>query len=459
MRRALLAVALFAAQSVGAQVIERPIAFDTAARVMVITPPLAARIGLAAPVWPITGGYLEARLYEQMSGSIILAARRADGSIERWTLGAGELSSLRSAVESGMAVAGQLTTSDRQDVIPQPAGGAFVRKGVFASAVIWGPALGVLSDDGGAAAALELASVGTTFFITASLAKNRSISRAQSSLAWDGALKGGLVGLGLTYAALGEEGMSRRLGATGVLVGSFAGTALGYNAGSARTDGEAAAASYFSLYLPALGAGVMRASGGFQGDESRGEVVALVGTTLLGYPLGFRYARRVPYAVTSGDVGALTTASLVGILTSSVIVADDDESAELVAGVLSAGLLAGSLVGDRVLVRRFDHTDTEGWLTGLGALAGGLTALAIPTASETNEGRAYAAFAAGGALLGLAITEGIMKPREGSRRSAMGRNRASRGGTLASRIAFTPHNLLLARSFQGSPVPLLNISF
>jgi hypothetical protein len=456
MRRALLAALLCAIETAGAQVVERPIAFDTAARVQVITPPLAARLGLSPPAWPVTGAYQEARLFEQQSGPTILAIQRADGSIERWTLGAAELGRLRDAVTAGMAVSGQLTTSDRQDMISQPAGGAFVRGGVFTSAAIWGPALGVITEDGRAAAALELLTIGATFFVTASLAKSRSITSAQSSLAWDGALKGGLIGLGLTYAALGEENLSERGAAAGALAGSLVGTGWGFNAGISRTDGEAAAASYFSLYLPALGAGLLRMSGGFQGDEARGEVLGLVGASLLGYPLGFRYARRVPYAVTAGDMGALTTASLLGILSSSVLIAEGSHSDANVAAVLTSGLVAGSILGDRVLVRRFDHTDNEGWLTGVGALAGGLMGLAIPIGTGVEDDRAVTAYAAAGALIGLAMTEAITQPREGSRRSA---SRGRSGTNLASRLTFSPQNLLLAPSLRGAPVSLLRLSF
>jgi hypothetical protein len=456
MRRLMFAVALVAMQTGEAQIVERPIAFDTAARVRVITPPLAARLGLASPAWPVTGAYQEARLYEQQAGSAILAVQRADGSIERWTLGSAELGRLREAVVAGMEVSGQLTTSDRQDMISQPAGGAFVRGGVFTSAAIWGPALGVLTDDGRAAAALELLTIGSTFFVTASLAKSRSITRAQSSLAWDGALKGGLIGIGLTYAALGEERMSERGAAAGALAGSLVGTGWGFNAGISRTDGEAAAASYFSLYLPALGAGLLRMSGGFQGDEARGEVLGLVGTSLLGYPLGFRYARRVPYAVTAGDMGALTTASLVGVLSASTLIAEGSHSDETVAGVLTGGLVAGSLLGDRLLVRRFDHTDNEGWLTGVGALAGGLMGLAIPIGTGVEDDRAVTAYAAVGAIVGLAMTEAITQPRAGSRRVA---SRPRSGTNLASRLSFSPQNLLLAPSLRGAPVSVLNFSF
>ena len=57
-----------------AQVRERPVPFDSAGRISAITPPMAARLGLAAPAWPVTGDFLDARLYE-IGDSAYLAQR------------------------------------------------------------------------------------------------------------------------------------------------------------------------------------------------------------------------------------------------------------------------------------------------------------------------------------------------------------------------------------------------
>jgi len=58
---ALLALVL-TASPLAAQVREQPVTFDTAGRVMTLTPPLVARLSLAPPVWPVTGDFVEARL-------------------------------------------------------------------------------------------------------------------------------------------------------------------------------------------------------------------------------------------------------------------------------------------------------------------------------------------------------------------------------------------------------------
>ena len=62
--------------AVRAQVRERPVPFDSAGRVLAITPPLAARLGLASPAWPVTGDYLDARLYAIDDGAGVDGARR-----------------------------------------------------------------------------------------------------------------------------------------------------------------------------------------------------------------------------------------------------------------------------------------------------------------------------------------------------------------------------------------------
>jgi hypothetical protein len=45
------------APALGAQTIERPQPFDSAQRVVAVTPALAQRLNLAAPTWPAHGDY------------------------------------------------------------------------------------------------------------------------------------------------------------------------------------------------------------------------------------------------------------------------------------------------------------------------------------------------------------------------------------------------------------------
>ncbi|MBC7670793.1 MAG: hypothetical protein H7247_00105, partial [Polaromonas sp.] len=80
-------ITLFAVgQRAGAQARERPVAFDSAGRVTAVTPPLAARLGLSAPLWPVSGDYLDARLYalDDASGGYVLVVRRQREVLERY---------------------------------------------------------------------------------------------------------------------------------------------------------------------------------------------------------------------------------------------------------------------------------------------------------------------------------------------------------------------------------------
>ena len=56
-RLALGAFSLLAANSLRAQVVERPVPFDNAGQVMVMTPYIADRAALRAPWWPVSGDF------------------------------------------------------------------------------------------------------------------------------------------------------------------------------------------------------------------------------------------------------------------------------------------------------------------------------------------------------------------------------------------------------------------
>ncbi|HEY5062268.1 MAG TPA: hypothetical protein VII52_12080, partial [Gemmatimonadaceae bacterium] len=82
-------LALASSTALAAQTIERPVPFDSAHRVLAITPGVAERLHLqtAADLWPVQGGYREARLYSvQPGGSFTLVVQRLDGALERIAL-------------------------------------------------------------------------------------------------------------------------------------------------------------------------------------------------------------------------------------------------------------------------------------------------------------------------------------------------------------------------------------
>ena len=78
---ALLALCL-AAPRLHAQAVETPEPFDSAGRVTVITPSLAAALELRPPAWRIAGDYVGARLYRLGDDSFVIAVERRTGTVE-----------------------------------------------------------------------------------------------------------------------------------------------------------------------------------------------------------------------------------------------------------------------------------------------------------------------------------------------------------------------------------------
>ena len=92
---ALAAATGAAATRASAQVVEVPEAFDSAGRVTVITPPVAARLQLSPPAWRITGDYTGARLYALGAEGWVIVVERRDGAVERYAITAPDREYLR----------------------------------------------------------------------------------------------------------------------------------------------------------------------------------------------------------------------------------------------------------------------------------------------------------------------------------------------------------------------------
>src|SRR4029079_9408712 len=74
MRLVIMALVLGLGARLGsAQVVERPVPFDSAGQVMTMSVPLAARLHLAPPAWPVTGNYMEVRLFDRGDGRFVLS--------------------------------------------------------------------------------------------------------------------------------------------------------------------------------------------------------------------------------------------------------------------------------------------------------------------------------------------------------------------------------------------------
>src|SRR5690606_27954919 len=107
--------------------------------------------------------------------------------------------------------------------------------------------------------------------------------------------------------------------------------------------------------------------------ESSGQAAigAAIGTGVVGYLLGPRYARNASYNVTSGDASVAFAGAAIGALALTTFPSDDVGTSTM-AGLATAGLVGGFLAADRFMVRMGDRTAANGTLTQLGALAGAL---------------------------------------------------------------------------------------
>jgi hypothetical protein len=384
--------------ALAAQSIERPVPFDSAHRVLAITPAVADRLRLQTTpgVWPVQGSYREARLYSvEPGGSFTLVVQRSDGALERIALTPEQRSLLGGVVDAGMTAAGRPSAELAADVVSQPAGNAFAARLTALSAFVYAPIASSLATDPSTGAALYLLVTGGAFFASYGAAQSTPFTRAQSDLAGNLGLSGATSGWLLGYAASGNSDRPTRAASFG---GAVIGTIVGASLGRSLSDAEAHAAT---LGIEATAVATAGAAGVF--DAPRRATAG--GTALLGgfgYLAGVGYPRRVAYNVTAGDVEAVSTSGLVGALYGAIIVTSlSGPSTRQVTVALAPAYLAGILVGDRIFARRFDLTQPQANVLNIGAVAGALVGLAAPALAGADPGIATGA-AAVGATLGMA---------------------------------------------------------
>jgi uncharacterized membrane protein YebE (DUF533 family) len=414
-----LATAL-AAPRAGAQVVENPIAFDSAGRVTEITPTIAAQLRLVPPAWRITGDYTSARLFQLADASYVIVVTRRNGVVERYPITredreylkarTGEVpSTVEEQLRGGLRAVG--ATVDRETR------NAFVRNQTLLGLVVYAPsfAYAVTNDPPGRVATYLLVA-GGTFFGAASLTREVNVTKPMNNLATVGALSGGLAGWGTAYALDASQDATGAL----VFVSSLAGTAAGLYFGQRMSEAQVTAAN-FGAWASALTAGgiVEAAHLRDNGLSSRAAIGTMTAAGLVGYPLGVWYTRSRTYSVTSGDVYALLATGATGAALASAFVAEENDDV-LQWLTATGGWVAGLVAGDRFLVRRYDHTRSEGTLLAAGALAGGLmgagTAVLLDR-HDTNQSLLNGLISAG-ALAGIALTEYYQQPRPDAVRGA-----------------------------------------
>lgn len=449
---AVIALALAAAPA-AAQVTETPVPFDSAGRIASVNPALATRLGLAPPTWPVTGSFIEARLYRVSSGGHILAVSRSSGTTDRFPLDDAQATALRTAFAEGIGRAGRVVAEDAANVIAEPARGPFVRDQMLLASIIYGPALATLSGDEAVGTGLYMLSIGGTFFALNDFGRRRVITKSQNSLTTDGALRGWAAMALVANAA--DMDLSEKGAATTALIGGIGGSMVGYHRGRTLTNSEAQAAMTASTLLAGTVLGTGTATGLIGENADRAASTAILAGGIAGYVLGPNYPRRAGYTVTAGDVQMVRLGALLGTAAAITPFVDaNDMGPKSVAAILTAGWVGGALIADRVTAKPFNHSASDTRMIYLGALGGALMGSAFPIMTRTESGVFAMSAITGGAILGTFATQRMMDPaREGS----IVRN--STGNASNGRVQFSPEGLLMTATKQKGHHSLLRVRF
>lgn len=294
---------------------------------------------------------------------------------------------------------------------------AFVRDQTILGLTVYGPSFSAMvgQNSGVSAAAGYLVMAGGTFFAAAELTRRMEMSEAQQLLstrmAWRTALEA------LYIATAPDDQVNGSAAGAATLLGGFGGTAAGLLVGKGLTPGEAVATT-FGHDLAFVSAGMIEyavdptaSNDDFVSDQNRAIVMTVAGWG--GYALGRLYAGRAPYNVTAGDVKSLWLGTAIGATAAGAAVVEAEPSQQTVALSLLAGGLAGTYLADRLLVRRYDHSRSEGNMLMLGGVAGGLMGVGVGVlvAGEAErEGAVTLGFATLGAIGGVILTERFLQP-------------------------------------------------
>ena len=453
---------LWPATRAEAQARERPVPFDSAGRIVIITPPLAARLGLSAPVWPVTGDYIDARLYgiDIAGAGFVLVVQRQREVLERYPLDVTQRRALASLIERATTFAAARGGPDAMPTfISEPVRGTFVGNQTFLGALLFGPAAATLVADPTGSTAAYLAVAGGMFFGSASMTQTSPVSRAQNHLSWHSARRGAIAADLLLYSLTGNDNGSRGYAAA-TLAGGIVGDVAGFMLGEPMTDAEAHGTSHGSTVMAVLTASSLGGAGLFKDNSSnRIATAAIVGAGALGYPLGLRYVRTAPYRVTAGDVGTLVTTEFLGMGAAATILGEKSDN-RLGWALVGTGFTLGAVVGDQFLVRPFDHTESDARLLQYGSVAGALVGVIVPVLAQTNNARVFYGAATVGGIVGAILTEQFIKPPEantglggtGSRERESGRERAVS-------VQFSPEAILLAKAGMRGQHSILSLTF
>lgn len=320
----------------------------------------------------------------------------------------------------------------------------FVRNQTLLGFGVYGPAFALTVTDAAVpAAATYLVMAGGTFFAAAQLSRDLQITDGMELLATRAPLRGGAIGAALQYAMTGRHDY-----AAGVFFGSLLGTTGALTLGKRLEPGAAMASMFGADAAAVLAVSAMYAVNP-DTAQTRMRATAGAAAAIAGMQLGAMYAAYAPYHVTAGDVQTLWTTSLIGAAAAGATVANGHPGARKSAFTLMGGGLAGLVAGDRLLVRRFDHSRGDGSLVGLAGVAGALMGggVAVLVGSSDRFNAATTALGAAGAAGGVVMAERWL----GARPDA--------GRRLSQRLTFTPQSLALAASGLPGTYSIASYSF
>lgn len=431
-----------------AQVVERPVPFDSAGQVFVMTPFIAERAALQAPWWPVAGDFSQARLYTVNDSSYILTVTRRTGVVERYPLTASDRDAIRAIV----------SRLPRSVVEPRnDARNAFVRNQTLLGIFLYGPTFaGAFANNTAGATAGYFLVAGGTFFAASEISRRILVTRPMSDLS---------ANMGHNIAAAGAAtaylfGGGDRAQSAGAFVGGMTGAMLGLRAARRMTEADAIGAGFGSNISALIALGTVETIRGDRGCaqptagtndcgriSDKAEVATILGAGLAGYPLGVLYPRNATYNVTPGDIQTLYAATGLGILAGvSFLPQSPKQSTAWFAG--TAGGVLGMIAGDRFLVQRYDHGRGEGSRITLGTYAGALMGAGVAALFDTDLGNPQLVFGAAtvGGLIGLIATEKYV-------------DAGADAGRRGARISFNSASILSIATRTPGNHSLINVRF
>lgn len=339
---------------------------------------------------------------------------------------------------------------------PKPAGApetaaafhpGFVRNQSLLGVGIYAPAFATtVAHDGVAWAASYLLIAGGSYVAAAEISREIKITDPMQRLATGAPIRAAIASSMLATSVNADP----RTTAASVLFASVGATAASLWLGKPMTDAEAAATLYGSDVLGIAGFATATAMGLQNGGTlNKARAAFTVGGMMLGAPLGQAYAALAPYNVSVGDLTAMSASAGVGMLAGLTAVANSERTDRQVAAALAIGGAAGLVVGDRFLVRRYDHTPSEGRIVVAGGLAGGLMGAGVALLTGGSQGRMNgyaAAFTTVGAGAGVILAQRYLLPKaDGALR--LGGLKMSPLGVVAAASGMRGSYTLGSRSF------------